>query len=86
MTIAPEVDVLEQLRDGPTPILVVRKIFDAEAQFRWALLAMLYAGDIRLAREDATEVRSWEWQEILLHPGEWKHHSLCLTEQGAKHL
>jgi len=84
MIIVPELEVLDQLLAGPMPIALVRRIFDDEQSFRRALLAMLYAGDLRLLRDEWTEVRSWEWQAVLSNPSEWPNHTVAVTVQGSK--
>lgn len=82
MTISPELEVLDQLLGGPKPLAVIRRVFESDDHFRRALLAMLYAGDIRLLRDERTEVRSWEWQSMLSDPRQWSDHRLSLTDQG----
>ena len=86
MTIVPELEVLDQLLDGSRPLPLIRQVFDTNDQFLRAILAMLYAGDLRLLRDGWTEVRSWEWQTVLSNPSEWSNHRLAVTEQGSKHV
>ena len=86
MTITPEAEVLDRLLDGPMPLAAVRHLFNPEATFRRSLLAMLYAGDVRLLNGERKEVRWWEWQTVFDDPSQWSAHTLSITEQGAKRV
>jgi hypothetical protein len=86
MLMAPELETLDRLSAHAVPVSVVRQVFDADRHFQRAILAMLYAGDIRMVDLNGNEVRNWEWQIVLNDRAAWRDFLLNLTEQGAKRI
>jgi hypothetical protein len=83
---SPELETLDQLCGGPETLVVIRRLFESDERFRRAILAMLHAREVRLARREGAEVERWERVPVLNDPTGWAEYELSLTESGARRI
>ena len=80
---SPELETLDQLQGGDMPVALVRRLYPSEGEYLKAVLAMIVAGEIRLA-VDGADVPHWQRFEILRNPPPGT--LLAITEKGCRRM
>ena len=79
----PELEVLEQLSDGPLSLAVLRSLFQSQSRFHTAIVAMLADRQIVLRNSSGTTIPEWQWQAVMsAEPAELTTIQVAITDRG----
>jgi len=86
---SPELETLDQLLAGDSPLSVIRSLYSDDAAFMRGVLGLLNAGDVHLFAEGKADIPSWYWRELFVRGeilNQLDKFRLDLTDQGAKRI